>query len=265
MVELVCIDVDGTLVGASGRVLPEVWAAAERARGAGLRLALCSGRPAFGLARDFAERLDPDGWHVFQNGASVLNLASGESRSAHLSATAVARLVERARDTGRALELYADNEYAVESDGERARRHAGLLGVPFRARELLSLRGPVVRAQWLLPHAEAAEVLAEPHPEMHLAHSLSPVMPETSFINITPEGVDKASAVHELARAYGVPLERVMMVGDGPNDLPVLRIVGHPVAMGNAEPELHGVARHRVADVEEAGLAEALDLASRRG
>jgi hydroxymethylpyrimidine pyrophosphatase-like HAD family hydrolase len=52
-----------------------------------------------------------------------------------------------------------------------------------------------------------------------------------------------------------------MMVGDGYNDLGVMRVVGHPVAMGNAELELHAVARHRVAHVDREGLVEALEIA----
>lgn len=263
MVSLVCVDVDGTLVGSSGRVAPEVWAAAERARGHGIRLAVCSGRPAFGLAREFADRLDAAGWHVFQNGASVVRVATGESRSGSLPAAAVERLVVTARRTGRVLELYTDTQYAVESTGDRARRHAGLLGVPFRSRGFAELEGPIVRAQWLLAREEAEAVLAEPHPELHLSLSHSPVMPDTAFINMTPPGVDKATAVGALAEAYGVPLGRVMMVGDGYNDLGVMREVGHAVAMANAEPEVHALARYRVGDVERGGVAEALELAMR--
>jgi hydroxymethylpyrimidine pyrophosphatase-like HAD family hydrolase len=40
-----------------------------------------------------------------------------------------------------------------------------------------------------------------------------------------------------------------------------MEVVGHPVAMGNAEPELHAIARHRVAHVDREGLVEALELA----
>jgi len=264
MVKLVCIDVDGTLVGASGTVAPEVWAAAERARGRGIHLAICSGRPAFGLARGYAEQLDPDGWHVFQNGASVLHLGSGESRSRVLSARAVEWLLATSRATGRILELYDDTGYAVESDADRARRHAGLLGVPFRTRSFASLPGRVVRAQWLLSHAEADAVLAEePHPDLHFSHSTSPVMADTSFINITPAGVDKATAVRVVAEAHGISLDRVMMVGDGLNDLGVMAAVGYAVAMGNAEPEVLEAAPYVVADVEEGGLVEAIELAMR--
>lgn len=263
MIRLVCIDVDGTLVGARGEVHPNVWRAAERARAAGIRLAICSGRPAFGLAREYAERLDADGWHSFQNGASVMHLPSGSSRSAHLAPETVAMLVRRARASGdaRLLELYTDSEYAFESTSPRARAHAALLGVPFYPRALDSLAGPIVRAQWLLSHAEAEIVAAELHPGLEVSPSTSPVMPDTQFVNMTLAGVDKATAVRALAAEYEVPLGQVMFVGDGRNDASAMEIVGAPVAMANAEPEARAMARRLVGHVDEGGLAEALDLA----
>src|SRR6476619_6476559 len=104
MIRLICIDVDGTLVGRSGEVSPAVWAAAETVRAAGIRIAICSGRPSFGRTRAFADRLDHDGWHIFQNGASVVHFPSGETRSHPFTAAAVAGLVARSRETGRILE-----------------------------------------------------------------------------------------------------------------------------------------------------------------
>ena len=263
MIELICVDVDGTLVGSSGDVAPEVWPAVEAARAGGARLVICSGRPAFGLTRELAERLDPEGWHVFQNGASIVHLPSGRSRSGRIPPETVQQLVRRARETDRILELYTDTDYAVESTHERARRHAGLLGVPFAPRPFEELRGGVVRAQWVVSLPEEPAVLVEPHDGLVLTPSDSPVMPDTAFISLTAPGLDKAAAVRAVAREYGVPLERVMMVGDGGNDLQVMRIVGFPVAMGNAEAAVRAVARHHVAHVDRGGLVEALDLAMR--
>lgn len=265
MIGLVCTDVDGTLVGASGAVHPEVWRAVERARAAGIRVALCSGRPGFGITRVFAEHVDPEGWHSFQNGASVVDLATGRSRSAQLSGETVAMLVARARATGRLLELYTDHDYAVEpysaSAEARARRHAGLLGVPFEARAYASLTAPIVRAQWLVPIEDGDAVAAEPHPRLEVSPSTAPTMPDTMFVNLTPAGIDKGAAVRLIAEEYGVPLDEVMYVGDGWNDASALRVVGYPVAMANAEPEIRAAARYTVAHVDANGLAEALDLA----
>jgi Cof subfamily protein (haloacid dehalogenase superfamily) len=261
MIRLICIDVDGTLVGSSGTVSTEVWDAAERLRERGMHLAICSGRPAFGHTRGLAERLDPTGWHVFQNGASVVRLPSGEGRSRPIAPEMLDWLIERARTTGRILELYTDVDYAVERDEERSRRHAGLLGVPFSHRELRSLRGPIVRAQWLLPIEQMEDVLLEPHEGLTYSASTSPMMPDTGFVNITPPGIDKSHAVRLVAREYGVPLEQVMMVGDGANDVTTMRAVGYAVAMANAEPEARAVARYEVGHVDELGLIDAFELA----
>jgi len=105
-----------------------VWPAVQKARAAGIGVAVCSGRPGFGVTRALAARVDPSGWHCFQNGASVVHLGSGQSRSAALSPNAVAMLVERARRVTRPLELYSDDDYVTEWDAEILRRHAGFLG-----------------------------------------------------------------------------------------------------------------------------------------
>ncbi|MCY7377768.1 MAG: HAD-IIB family hydrolase [Gemmatimonadaceae bacterium] len=261
MIELICVDVDGTMVGSSGDVASETWAATARMRARGVRLAICSGRPAFGKTRGYAERLDADGWHMFQNGASVIRLPLGTTHSRPIEPALVRALIERARATGRSLELYGDTGYAVETDVPRAREHARLLGLSFVVSDLLAFGSPVVRAQWLLPHDEVEAVMSEPHEGLTLSHSLSPVMPDASFLNVTPSGVDKGEAVRAVARAYDVPLEHVMMVGDGANDVPALRIVGAAVAMGNAERAAREAAHFHVGDVDRGGLVEALTLA----
>ncbi|MFO0576047.1 MAG: Cof-type HAD-IIB family hydrolase [Polyangia bacterium] len=268
MTRLICIDVDGTLVGSSGTVLPAVWAAAERARADGLRLALCSGRPGFGITRDYAQRLDPDGWHIFQNGASVLFLPTGRSLSTALPPALVTELIARARSSGRILEIYSDTEYATETTAAPARQHAALLGVPFAPRRLDTLPGAIVRAQWLLPSDEASTSRALPEvlqaaaaDGLEATPSTSPIMPDTIFVNMTPGGVSKASAVRAVAAAYGIPLDEVMFVGDSHNDVGALRVVGFPVAMGNAEPAVREAARASVGHVDDGGLIEALELA----
>lgn len=47
------------------------------------------------------------------------------------------------------------------------------------------------------------------------------------------------------------------MVGDGENDLELIRAVGLGIAMGNASPSVKRAARRVVAPVEACGLAEA--------
>jgi Cof subfamily protein (haloacid dehalogenase superfamily) len=260
-VKLIGIDVDGTLVGASGEVNPRVWEAAETACAKGIHLALCSGRPAFGVALEYARRLDRSGWHAFQNGASIVHLATGKSRSVALPPAAVKSFIAEARATGNVLELYNDTGWVAESTAAWAEDHAKLLGVKFDPRPFESLEGPAVRAQWLLTSAEARHMMSSTHPGLEVAQSTSPLMPDTQFVGFTHEGVSKASAMRTIAEEYGIALQDVMYVGDSGNDLPALRVVGHPVAMANATAAVIAAAAQTVASDDEGGVAEALQIA----
>lgn len=263
-VKLVGIDVDGTLVGASGEIHPRVWRAAQQARAAGIRLALCSGRPAFAIALEFAKRLDREGWHAFQNGASIVHLPTGRSRSVALPTESVQRFIAAARASGYILEIYNDKEWVTESTAAWAREHAKLLGVPFAPRSFESLDGPAVRAQWLLTSAQATQIMSEPHPGLEAAQSTSPLMPGTQFVGFTREGVSKASAMRTIATEYDISLQDVMYIGDSGNDVSALRAVGHPVAMGNADPAVIAAAKTTVGNVDEGGVADALEIAMGR-
>ncbi|MFL6602814.1 MAG: HAD-IIB family hydrolase [Steroidobacteraceae bacterium] len=252
---------DGTLVGTGGFIHPSVWDAAVRARESGIHLALCSGRPAFGVALEYARRLEAGGWHIFQNGASVIHFATGKSRSVAIPLEWKEKLIQQARRTGEDLELYSDGTYVAESTSTWAREHAELLGVTFEPRPLESLTQPIVRAQWLLSRERAREFTSAPHPGLEVAQSGSPLMPDTQFVGLTHEGVTKGSAMRSVAEGYGIPLQDVMYVGDAGNDLSALRIVGHPIAMGNADPAVLEAAGHAVGHVNQGGLAEALEIA----
>lgn len=261
MLGLICVDVDGTLVGMNNVVRDDVWQALAKARSQGIHLAICSGRPAMGNALVYANRLDDAGWHIFQNGASVLNIQSGESLSEAFPLSQLQELQQQALQTGYLLEWYTDQAMFVSKESDYARRHAALLGIPFEARGFEDLDGEVVRTQWVVPTAEAMELQRQPYEGLELHPAGSPAMPDVTFISVTRAGVNKGSAVRKVAQHYQMPLEQVMMVGDGHNDVSALKIVGYPVAMGNAEAEAQEVAQYHVGHVDQGGLIEAIELA----
>ncbi len=93
-----------------------------------------------------------------------------------------------------------------------------------------------------------------------LRSATSPAMPGVCFVSITQLGITKGKAVTEISSMLDINLSDVMMVGDGHNDLDALRVVGHGVAMGNAEQEVIVESRYLVDTVDNDGLVDALEL-----
>jgi Cof subfamily protein (haloacid dehalogenase superfamily) len=261
----VCLDVDGTLVGSSGLPSDALWQSADRARDRGQRLTLCTARLAAGPTREWAVRLDPDGWHIFHTGGARWNPASGEVRAEPLPAGAIEACVAAADEHGWVLETYTWDDYVVDRETPLAVDHAALLGLPFAVRPRSALEGDVVRVQFVVPSADTAAALAAAPTGTAGSGATSPVMPGASFVSITADTVGKAAAIGHVADDLGVPLADVMMVGDGHNDLPAIEAVGWGVAMGNAEPEVIAAARLLVPHVDDDGAAHAIDSSATLG
>ncbi len=284
MLPLVAIDVDGTLVGPSGRPTDAVWAAAEAARHRGQHLALCTARLARGNAWEWARRLDPDGWHIFHAGAALVHGslgansdrvettktgASAESaeggsavQAQDLSGDQVLAFAKIASDEGWTLEFYTATDYTVADDTRLAVEHAALMGLPHLNRPRSELNAPIVRVQFVVPIEQTEAVLAHRVPGTLGTAATSPVMADAAFVSFVSDRASKGRALAILADKLGTELSRVMMVGDGHNDLDAIEAAGHGVAMGNADPRVIAAADHQVATVDNDGLVEALTLSA---
>lgn len=263
MIPLVILDLDGTMIGSSGQVASEVWAAVDRVREQGVKLAICTGRPGLGVAQRVARRLGPHNPHVFQSGAHMA-FPDGETLSASSLREATAQhLVRHAREHGLVLEVYTPNHVYVERKTQVVDAHMRMIGVQALVRDLSEVVAsePVVRAQWVVPPELEGVAMAAGHDGATVSRATSPALRDTLFISLTRAGTSKGSAVRELAAHLKVPLQHAMAVGDTAGDLPMLEQVGFPVVMGNAEPGLRARFDRVVGDVEAHGAAEALDLA----
>ena len=78
------------------------------------------------------------------------------------------------------------------------------------------------------------------------------------FVNIDVAGIDKGTALKEMAGLMGIGIDETISFGDGGNDIPLIKAAGLGVAMGNAGEELKAVAGYVTASVDEDGFAAAL-------
>ena len=261
-IKAVCIDVDGTLVGPAGEPTQAVWNATEQAREAGLTLAMCTARPASGAALQWAGRLQPSGWHVFHNGAALVNLGDGTKVEQPLDDAVVSAVRGAAADQGWEVEFYSADDLAIEQCGTLATHHADLLGSPLSQLSVAELGGAIVRIQFLVPKEVELEVYRAVPRSVEISTATSPVMPEgTCLVSLTAGGTGKHKGLEMLSRLVDADISEVMMVGDGHNDVDALSRAGIGVAMGNAAAAAKEVADIVVGDVTGDGLVEALEIA----
>jgi hydroxymethylpyrimidine pyrophosphatase-like HAD family hydrolase len=84
----------------------------------------------------------------------------------------------------------------------------------------------------------------------------------TAWLDIAPQGVDKSTALELVREWLGIPPERVLVMGDGRNDIEMMqwavRNGGRAIAMHQGPPEVHAAAGEVGLSVTEGGVAAVL-------
>ena len=115
--------------------------------------------------------------------------------------------------------------------------------------------GPVLAFLLILPDRRTFNriqaQLAARWPDLTLADS------GDGYLMITAPGVDKSQAARYLL-AQGVAQVDLYGVGDDLNDLPLLKAVGHPLAVANAQPAVRACAGQILASNQADGVAHFL-------
>ena len=263
MIKLILTDVDGTLIGTGSTIHFSVLAKLEQARAAGLHLAICTGRPLFSRAEEYARLISEREPHIFQNGAHVARVDGSSLFQSILPKAAYLELVALSRRTGHALEVYTASRCYAELFSAVAVEHQRLIEIAVTPTDLLSITEPVLRVQWVIDQDQlpAIELEMAGVANIQFSSAGTPDMPDAVFTSVTRLGTSKLEGATVLAAHYGVTLNETMMVGDGDNDTELLRGVGLGVAMGNASAGAKAAALVSVRGVDEGGLADAIDLA----
>jgi HAD superfamily hydrolase (TIGR01484 family) len=90
-------------------------------------------------------------------------------------------------------------------------------------------------------------------------HDISYFIGWTAWLDLAPKGVSKASGLAQVVSRMGFTAEDVLAIGDGRNDIEMLRWAGRGVAMGQASEDVLAAADDVTAPVHEDGVARELE------
>jgi Cof subfamily protein (haloacid dehalogenase superfamily) len=248
--DLVAVDVDGTLVDWDNVMSPAVCMAVRQVAESGVPVVVSTGRSVPGVM-DAVDKLGfDDGFAVASNGAVTISYSPVEVLST---------VTFDARETVKLLlENVPEAAVAVEEIGRGYR-----INKPFPDGEITGemilqsveelVSEPVTRVIIRSP-GQSAEEFIELAERLGL-QGTNYFVGYTAWLDLAPSGVTKASGLESIASRLGVERSRVLAIGDGRNDLEMLRWAGRGVSMGNAPVEVQDAADDVTETVENDGVA----------
>jgi len=265
---LIALDLDGTLIGDDLVLGERTIAAIRAARERGIAVSIVTGRMTTS-ALPYARTLGLTDPLVAFQGALVRALPPPERDPrlgrilAHrpLAAAAAREVIAWAKHVGIEPHVNHLERFVIGADDPRAEDYSSFLGA--RAEVVPDL------VAWLRrPVSKVIAVAAadEPIPESILeegrrrfAGRAEVTISHPRFLEFLAPGVSKLVGVRHLARRAGVPLGRVLAVGDQFNDLEMIAGVGHGAAMPTAPEPVRAAARYVASPLEVEGTAQLIE------
>ena len=267
--DLVILDLDGTILNPyrhSG-ISPVVAETIRAVQASGVPVTIATGR-----TLDFVvEHLSPLGIVapvVTTQGSVLGDPVSGRIlREWRLPPAETQALAQWADETGRISAFFFTDakghiHICQNTDPGRNEFYDHVMGSP---REIVGPLSALIRARgehapvkYMLVSDVADEADLPGELQAHFGPGISLSRTHPLLVEATAAGVDKGEGVRHLLALLNVDPARVLAIGDNENDAPMLRLVGMPVAMGNATASVKALATWIAPSIDDEGAAVAM-------
>lgn len=267
-IRLIAVDLDGTLLDDKHRISPANRKAIAAAQQAGIVFAICTGRffeDACLHALDYGLNCPV----ISVNGGKVALAPFGQVLTEHRMEDNVAMTsMECLEALDAAYFVFGERRVGIRKTGDKhlsqinfgeARMLAETGTTYHYGKEscLETVQGGIFKfyVHALNDRPKLQRIIGELEkiPGISLAQS------GTDNVEIMPPHVSKGRGMSDLAEYLKVPLANTMAIGDQENDLPMLRIAGLGVAMGNATREVKSSAHLITESNTQDGVARAIE------
>lgn len=260
MIDLLALDVDGTLIDERMTIAARVREAVIRVQEHGVTATLATGRM-LEAALPFARELEIRAPLICYQGALV---QAPDAREPLHRATMEPEVVQEALawggERGWHAVLYVRDALFVSERRYPESFYRDLLGENLHwvddLAAVLDQHDPV-KFLFIAAPPEADEI--EAAMRQRFAGRMEIVRSHGNFVEGNPLGVSKGDALQRLADHLSVARARVMAVGDQGNDVSMLHWAGIGVAMGNASPEAKAAADWIAPPFSDDGAAVAIE------
>lgn len=261
--KLLVLDLDGTLTNTRKEVTEHTRTTLIKAQEQGLKIVLASGRPTYGIA-PLANLLQLDkyeGYVLSYNGGEIIDWKTGELLYKNLlDPEVLPYLYQCANDNHFAIVTY-DGEYVLTEypDDEYVLKEALLNVMKIKKVDnfLKAVQHPI--AKCLIVGEPTRLAVLEKEMYNHLHDQMGVFRSEPYFLELVPKGIDKAQSLAVLLKEIGMTKDEMIAVGDGFNDLSMIKYAGLGVAMSNAQEVIKENADFITLSNEEDGVAHVVE------
>ena len=255
---LLVSDIDGTLVRPDKTIAPSTIDAVARLRTAGIHFSIISARPARGM-RYPIETLGIDQPTAAFNGGTIANPNGSIARAMQLSDDATAATLE--------LLDRPDLEIWVFTGGNWLTRDPNGAFVP-RERRAVGFEPTIVSSFAGYGQVDKIVAASTDHPMLAdlegvvseaLQGRARAVRSQPYYLDVTHPDADKGHGVAALAEVMGIGLDRVAVIGDAQNDVPMFKRAALSIAMGQSPDDVKSQANFVTTSNEEDGIARAIE------
>ena len=269
-IQLVVLDIDGTLVGKSNQIRPRVQQAVQGVKARGIAVAIATGRM-YCSAHRFYQDLDLSLPLIAYQGAWVQspNPSHEESYGQRqhldlpydLTLEVINYLKHPQYQDKISIHLYIDDQIHVEKVGPDT--EAYLARSQVTAHRVADLRQTLphhaTKLLALCADATLIEQIWQDLNQRYRADQLYLTRSTPFFFEVLHPQANKGQAVRRLTQTLGLSPAQVLAVGDQFNDWEMLNYAGYGVAMGDAPEAVKAIAQWVAPSVEEDGVVAALE------
>ena len=256
---LIAIDLDGTVVNQEGTIIPSAKKAVQRAIDSGMKVTLATGRM-YKPSNRFAQELRLSVPLICYQGALIREPFNGHVVwHKPLSVLTARKVIETARQMGTHQYVYLDDEMYVEEIVEKDQWYAQRNGVELNLVEdfLTFLKRQPTEIACRGKPAEIDRLIA--YLNVSFGSGLLVTKVSSSFCEIGHPTSGKGNALKYLAKLLGIEQSQTVAVGDGPNDISMLKWAGLGIVIGNAPEEVTTAADWVVGTETMDGFAQAME------
>ena len=247
--KLIATDMDGTLLNDEHFTSAGNIEAIKEIQKKGVKFVLASGRPSFAMF-EYAKELEMDklGGDVLAfNGGQLIDMIDRKMIFHEgLDWEDIRKIYKLSCEIEIPMVLYGEDTVYASKDTENTRFEAKLCGMKFTEfGSLEELKGYGIdktTKSMLISDPETVKK-AEGHMKSKYGNDYFIAISKPIFLEIANKNINKGKTLRKLGELTGIKMEEMIAVGDSYNDIPLLEVVGMPVAVANANDEIKAMSK----------------------